>query len=422
MKRRGRDLTTLEEPEVSGVAGSGMTAVFSYGLARHLVERHASAVQIDWDAFDTQHRLGIVLKDRVPLLAEDAEVEANPPYRLWVKAASKGDDLRWLLANVPSPEHYDLLEVPLRWEFGDSPATRTRMRLTRGKIFYHRGPMIRRSEVSLKDIAVREPLPVRRLSQRAGEAMLVLARDTLAVRYRELHGFTWGDPRFVDEVDAGRGVRFYFSGVSPDRRLPLRAYHAATIWKNGVPAGYFEGLSICERMEAGFNLFYTFREGETAWLYSRLLQACHQLLGVTCFFLEPYQIGLENEEAITSGAFWFYRKLGYRSVDEKLREMTAREERKIAALPGHRTPAATLRKLVRCAMVYELPGTEQGVWDDFAVRNIGLASKRVPGIERALRLKRLPEEITYLRHLQQDRRLRRALLLNGLGGGRRSWS
>jgi len=27
------------------------------------------------------------------------------------------------------------------------------------------------------------------------------------------------------------------------------------IFKNGVPVGYFEGLSLFERMESGFNLY-----------------------------------------------------------------------------------------------------------------------------------------------------------------------
>ena len=86
------------------------------------------------------------------------------------------------------------------------------------------------------------------------------------------------------------------------------------IYKNGVPIGYFEGLSFFERMESGFNLYYTFREGETAWLYANILNVMSRLTGVSSFSLDPYQIGFENEEGIQSGAFWFYRKLGFRST------------------------------------------------------------------------------------------------------------
>ncbi|MEK7408713.1 MAG: hypothetical protein AAB225_26915, partial [Acidobacteriota bacterium] len=193
---------------------------------------------------------------------------------------------------------------------------------------------------------------------------------------RELHGFTYGAPDSVYEVDAGRGVAFYLSGVPAEHRLPLRAYHGATIWKNGVNIGYFEGLSLFERLEAGFNVYYTFREGETAWLYQQLLRALHQFLGVTSIAIDPYQIGYDNEEAIKAGAFWFYRKLGFRSTDAKLRALTAREEKRMASRPGYRSGAATLRRLAASPMVYEFPGTEQGAWDRFHVRRVGLAAAR----------------------------------------------
>ena len=114
-----------------------------------------------------------------------------------------------------------------------------------------------------------------------------MALATSAARYRELHGFTYGDPRNVLRADAGRGVEMFFCGVPPECRLPLRAYHAAMIFKNGVPVGYFETLSLFDRMEVGFNLYYTFREGETAWIFARVLRLFHQLLGTTCFLDRP---------------------------------------------------------------------------------------------------------------------------------------
>ena len=154
----------------------------------------------------------------------------------------------------------------------------------------------------------------------------------------------------------------------------MRAYHAALIFKNGVPVAYFEGLSIFERMESGFNLYYTFRDGETAWLYARTLRLMRQLLGVTVFSIDPYQIGHENEEGVASGAFWFYRKLGFRPVRRELMKLTDVEERRIAKDRRHRSSPRTLRKLATGHMLYELAGrTESGEWDRFAVRNLGLA-------------------------------------------------
>jgi hypothetical protein len=52
----------------------------------------------------------------------------------------------------------------------------------------------------------------------------------------------------------------------------------------------------------------------------------------------------DNEEAIESGAFWFYRKLGFGEL-RRLWRLLSKEEERIEAQPGHRMPETTLRKL-----------------------------------------------------------------------------
>ena len=165
--------------------------------------------------------------------------------------------------------------------------------------------------------------------------------------------------------------------LPPEKRLPLRAYHSAMIYKNGVPIGYFEGLSLFERMESGFNLYYTFRDGETAWLYARILAVMKHLTGVTAFTLDPYQVGFDNEEGIESGAFWFYRKLGFRSTSGEIQKLTKNEEEKIAKRKDYRTPATTLRKLAAAPMILELDDSKKCDWDHFQLRQIGFAVQRL---------------------------------------------
>jgi hypothetical protein len=164
--------------------------------------------------------------------------------------------------------------------------------------------------------------------------------------------------------------------VPQGRRLPLRAYHAGLIFKNGVPVSYVEGLTLFERMEIGFNLYYTFREGESAWIYARCLKIFREMLGVTVFSLDPYQLGYHNEEGIDSGAFWFYRKLGFRPTSERLTKLTNREERKLATRPSYRTPAKVLRQLSEGHMLLETESSESGLWDQFQIRKVGLAVQR----------------------------------------------
>jgi hypothetical protein len=423
--RLGDDLLPYEEAEVSGIAGTRLTAVFSYPVARHLAARHPASVSIDWERHEEADRFFSLLPELVPLLEDDAQVEAHVPWRDWLEEAAGGaaNALPWLLAALERHEpderrraaRYHALGLPLRWEFGGSAATRTLMRHPTGELFYHREPLIPRSAVTLAGLRESAPLPSRPLSPAAGAAVLALARDTSAARYRELHGFSYGDPASVIEVQAGRGVVFYFSALLPAHRLPLRAYHAASIWKNGVPAGYFEALSLFERLEAGFNLYFTFREGETAWLYRQLLAMFHQLLGVRVFTLDPYQVGHENVEGIRSGAFWFYRKLGFRSTDARCQALIAAEERKLAARPEYRTPPGVLRRIVRHPLVYELPGEPVGDWDGFETRRLGLAATRAPqaAVRELIRLKRSRDDRAWLAALQSNPRLRQQILRLG---------
>src|ERR1019366_10208802 len=99
----------------------------------------------------------------------------------------------------------------------------------------------------------------------------------------------------------------------------------------------------------------------------------HQLTRVTCFSVYPYQLGHENEEAIKSGAFWFYRKLGFRPGRPGLLAITRQEEAKMTRDPAHRTSARTLRQLAAEHVFYEFGDDLPGQWDTFSTRRIGLA-------------------------------------------------
>ena len=384
LREAGADLAPLDEVEVSGIAGTIVTSNFSHQIVRWLVANYPSQVSIDWDWFEEDDRFGAAMPRFLPLLEEDAMVEAHVPYREWLRAAKgRRNDLGWIIerfeslniSNRAKAELYDSLKLHVIWKFGVR-ASRTGMKLSARKIFLHRTPLIQRRDLSLIEELSSPPITIERLSRAAGERILDRARETSAVRYRELHGFTYGDSRRVLKATLGRGTEAFVLGVPPENRLPLRAYHAALILKNGVPVAYFEGLSIFERLESGFNLYYTFREGETAWLFGRILRLMRQLLGVTVFSIDPYQVGHENEEGIESGAFWFYRKLGFRPVRPELMKLALHEEQRIAARRGYRTPARTLRKLAAGHMLFEMPGASVGAWDRFQIRNVGLAVQR----------------------------------------------
>jgi hypothetical protein len=384
LEQQGIDLAPLEHPEWSGIAGTSVIDTFSFYIVRRLLQLHPSQVAIYWDWFEDENRLAATWPRFMPLLEEDAYIEANVPYREWLAAArGRSSELAWLIEQfnkLPKPdkeraELYDSQQLYVQW----TPSfnlSRTGMRVAARKLFYHHGPLIQRRDVDLRKELTAPSPKLQKLSARQGETALDMAREASTIRYRELYGFTHGDPTRVYRAELGRGIQIFLVELPPEKRLPLRTYHALMIYKNGVPIGYFEGLSLFERMESGFNLYYTFRDGETAWLYARILNVMHHFVRVTAFSLDPYQIGFENEEGIESGAFWFYRKLGFRPTQPEALQLALKEEEKIRTRKGYRTSPATLRKLARSPMIFELDEWRKGDWDQFQIRKIGFKAQK----------------------------------------------
>jgi hypothetical protein len=388
------DLSVFDDFDTSGIAGTTMQDTLSFDVAQWLVRRIPRDVDIAWDKYEEDYQAdrnrGNTWPRFIPLLEEDADVEANIPWSSWINAArGREKPLPWLLARfaqLPLParqqaELYDSLRLPLCWNLEKLKITRTRNWSRPRQVYFHNGPLIQRSEVSLERELARPAPKLTRFSTAAGERVMQAIREIMLVRYRELYGTTLGDARWVVRADLGRGVVMHFWGLPPNRRLPLRAYLAGYTLKNGVPINYVEAIGLCEWLEIGFNTFYTYRQGETAWIYAQALRCLRALTGARCISIYPYQIGQENDEAIDSGAFWFYRKLGFRSGRRDLQALCEVEERKIAANSKYRTPARTLKRLAEAHVFYEVtpentPHKIQGAWDTFSVRNIGLQINR----------------------------------------------
>jgi hypothetical protein len=386
LRKSGADMDDFDRLEVSGIAGTTMQDALGFDLAGWLVKRMPGKVEIAWDDFDDERAMGAVWPRLMPLLEEDTLAEANIPWRKWLETAqgSRTKSPAWLierfgalpLSEVEKARLYDSLRMPIGWRLENSRISRTRNARPVRQVFYHDEPLIMRKDVSLARELARRPPAFTRLSRVQGESVMDLIREVMLVRYRELYGTTLGDPRSVVRADVGRGVSIYLWNLPAARRLPLRTYVAGLTLKNGVPINYIEGIGLCEWIEVGFNTFYTFRGGEVAWIFTQVLRCLCHLTGATCVSMYPYQLGHNNQEAIESGAFWFYRKLGFRPGRADLLRLVEREEARIARDPKYKTSARTLRRVAEGHAFYELPGSEAGTWDQFSTRNIGLRVNR----------------------------------------------
>jgi len=419
LRAANADMSVFDDFDTSGITATTMQDTLSFDVAQWLVDRIPRNVEIAWndywDDYQAERARGNTWPRFIPLLEEDADVEANIPWSSWLEnARGRRNPLAWLLdqfKKLPLParqqsELYDSLRFPLRWKLENLKLSRTRNWTSPRRFYVHQSPLIQRSEVDLAE-ELSQPKPkLEKLSRVAGESVMQSIREVMVVRYRELYGTTLGDPNTVVRANLGRGVVMHFWGLPPTRRLSLRAYIAGYTLKNGVPINYIEAIGLCEWIEVGFNTFYTYRQGETAWIYAQALRCLRALTNAKCISIYPYQIGQNNDEAIESGAFWFYRKLGFRPGRPDLQKLCEREEKRIAANSKYRTPPRTLKRLAEAHMFYDLrPSAKKstkadatveerpfqgrvkrtlkeaafspragdpGPWDTFSTRNLGL--------------------------------------------------
>ncbi len=381
----GADLSPLEDSNRSGIAGTSVTLALSFEILLWLRNLRGARVDVAWDADAETDNLASMLSRFLPLLEEEALADANVPYAEWVASARGGRSaLEWFLDRfevlVPDPrdraERFDSLGLPVEWRLGGSRWSRTALRTPAARPFFHGHRLRDNAEMRADPIATGAAIRIRRISTSAASRILSAARAALATRYREIYGFTYGETRGAIQADAGRGVRFFLFGLPPDRRLPVRAGFTALVARNGVPIGYGDAFALFERVDLSFNIFPEFRDGESAFVFRALLGLYRRVLGSTVFSIEPYQIGLGNEEAIGSGAFWFYRRLGFRPANAELEKLALREEAQIASNPGYRSSARVLGRLAGSNMLLETESSARNEWDNFHIRNPGLEVNR----------------------------------------------
>jgi len=80
----------------------------------------------------------------------------------------------------------------------------------------------------------------------------------------------------------------------------------------------------------------------------------HALTGNARFVINPYQFGAGNDEALQSGAYWFYFRLGFRSARADAGALAEREFARIRSDRGYRVPVTTLRRLAGSDLYLDL--------------------------------------------------------------------
>jgi len=362
--KAGARLSDLRKLRDTGIAHTTVYYPYPHAMARWLVKRFPTDVELDWEDQAGLDKIGTALSLAVAYAENDALDDERVSLRDWVTTA-KGkrplSALQWLLETLDrsplSPavlrNLYDGAELLLGWELRDATASRTLAKFPTHRVFYHEGPLLR-GEIDFWG-EVQEPLPGLTLAPRktAGE-LIDLFRAALSVRNRELYPLLHANARDVLVADAERGLRIVLAGVLPEFRLPLEGYYSFLVLKNGVPVSYGGGGLLLDRLEIAGNIFEPFRQGESVYLFSQVFRAFHQLCGSRYFLVSRYQVGYENDEALRSGAFWFYHKLGFRPEDPGVLRLSDEEHGRIKADPAYRSSPKTLERLAQSDMAFSL--------------------------------------------------------------------
>ena len=366
----------------SGIAGSTTQHAFAFGIARWLVNS-GEAAEIAWDDVETPERLDPLLRLSLTQAEADAFDSGELSTRDWLALARGGTRdgaLAWLArdahagttstdatdatdgsrrpAGAPDPAvvrlMYEGLELPVRWRL--SPARSISGNAVAGVVPTFRTSMRAAPADPVSHIAT--PLAgITRLGGADAQRWLDASRAALASRCREVHAITYAN---LDEIwcaDLGEGAQLCLIGAARDDRLTLEVNYGYVLFSNGVPVGYGGVTPLAAQANTGVNVFDAFRHAEAAMLFAQALRAFRTLFGVTRFIVNPYQFGAGNDEALASGAFWFYDRLGFRPVDPRVEALATQERAHRATNRAHRTSLAALRRLAAGDLVLELPGS-----------------------------------------------------------------
>ncbi len=353
----------------TGIAGTPVYYAFSYETASWLQRNSPGTVTIDWDEIEDTSRLDDVLEQVVlPVETDyfDSGIISSQEWLALVSGNTDTTEFDWLIARQRQlrnervlTQMYNAAELPLTWNLGSIAYSKSRNILTQSLVSARHDGM-RRTAGKIKTEIMRPLEALQKVSTRAGARLISIAIASLAVRHRETFHFNCANSREVYVANAGKGVSIAIFGLQPASRYPLECTMGYLILSNGVPVGYGGASALFRQVNTGVNIFDEYRGSEAAWLWVQVMRVYHHLFACIRFIANPFQFGSENDEALRSGAFWFYYRLGYRPVLEPVRKLAQRESIRIRRDKSYRCELPILRRLASCDMHLTLPGARAG--------------------------------------------------------------
>jgi len=372
----------------TGIAGTAIHYVFFWFTAQWLARRWPGRLTIDWAAFGRTSRDEVEgLLDLILPYSETLTIDAaDLPLRRLLAAlkAPRETDAAFLVRRFEAIHPgsfgretlYERIGIPLVLSPGPGTPSRTLAKHGTSAPAFQTRP-IDRSRPDLLDEIRKPPASVRSIPPGEADDLIALAREAMVTRARDLDNFIHADRHDVRVFEYEDGLSFACYGLTPERRLLLESVYGMLTLKNGVPIGYVLASGLFRSSEVMYNVFETFRGGESARIYGRVLSMARSLFGAGTFAVDPFQLGHANPEGQKSGAFWFYYKLGFRPAAPKILALVRNELARLAANPRERSSAVTLNKLAAEYLFLHAARPRRNVLGRVSLGNIGLHISRL---------------------------------------------
>ncbi len=347
----------------SGLPHSTILTRFSHDLLIWLLEDKNYRVILDSYLEEEEH-LNAILKLSLPVLErERTSAGLNNKDLLEALYIHEKEQLPFLLEQFSrfngSPflkdDLFDRLELYTLVQGKDHGFSRAFNRLKNQTTYFHQDLIKKFDSLALLNTGLP---PAKALDAAATNDLSRIIKTSLVLMSRETDPASYMDLGSLRLFELERGISLAIYGMVPERQLPLESYVGYTLFKNGFPAAYGGCWVFGQKALFGINIFEAFRGGESGYVMCQILRVYRQVFGINYFEVEPYQFGKDNPDGIASGAYWFYHRYGFRSIDKEVHRLSEKEFEKIKNKKGYRSSKQTLEALAESYIGLKL-GTHQ---------------------------------------------------------------
>lgn len=355
LKKQGKGISKWEN---TGLPHTQIVSNFSHKLIKWLLNEDFLVELESYKKKDTD--LLQVLHHTLPDMEKElSEISENNEELIENLGLKPKQILEFLIYEFQRLEHlpgikdylFDALDLKFRITLNEAYQSVSFNRIPVDNYYYHQDVL---KDLNPKHL-IEEALPNPEFLSLEMKALIPsVCKLKLIYLQRETEPVTYMDPESIRYYVLDRGVSIAIYTMVPERQLPLESYVGYTLFKNGCPAAYGGAWIFGKRALFGINVFEWLRGGESAYFLWQLLRLYHQLFNVEYFEVEPYQFGLNNEEGLDSGAFWFYYRNGFKPEESAVAKLAAGEFSKMQKSKSYKSSKATLQKLTASNLVLNL--------------------------------------------------------------------